>query len=198
VEAADAEVTSSSRPPLLVLDLDETLLYAEEMPLARPPDFEVGPYAVYRRPHLASFLAHVAKRYEVAVWTSSNAAYAHGICAAIFPAHVPPAFLWARERCTHRRDLDSDAWTHAKHLSKLKRRGYDLRRTLVVDDSPEKHRRNYGNLVRVTPYFGDLDDDELPRLAAYLDAIAEVADFRRLEKRFWQSQAVPRVDFGAP
>ena len=184
---------ASAKAPLLVLDLDETLLYAEEVPLERPPDFEVGPYSVYRRPYLAWFLAHVAKRYEVAVWTSSNAAYAREICATLFPGDAPPAFLWARERCTHRRDLDSDAWTHAKHLSKLKRRGYDLRRTLVVDDSPEKHRRNYGNLVRVAPYLGAVEDDELPRLAAYLDAIVDVADYRRLEKRFWRSQAEAAV-----
>ena len=63
----------------------------------------------------------------------------------------------------------------------------------MVDDSPEKHRGNYGNLVRVAPYFGAVEDDELPRLAAYLEAIADVADYRRLEKRFWHSQAVSVV-----
>jgi RNA polymerase II subunit A small phosphatase-like protein len=35
---------------LLVLDLDETLIYANECPLDRPADFEVAPYFVYLRP----------------------------------------------------------------------------------------------------------------------------------------------------
>jgi RNA polymerase II subunit A small phosphatase-like protein len=192
VEAAgEALAVSADAPgrPLLILDLDETLLYAEEIPLERPPDFEVGPYAVYRRPHLAAFLRQVARHYEIAVWTSSNAAYAREICAQVFSASPLPAFVWARDRCTHRRDLENDSWTHAKHLSKLKRRGYDLRRVLVVDDSPEKHRRNYGNLVRVRPYFGDTGDDELVRLGAYLESIADIADYRRLEKRFWRTRS---------
>lgn len=183
-----------SAKPLLILDLDETLLFADENELARAPDFALGPYAVYRRPHLDAFLASVARRYTLAVWTSSNALYATGICAEIFSGGPAPAFVWARNRCTPRRDLANDSWTHAKHLSKLKRRGFDLRRVLVVDDSPDKHHRNYGNLVRVQPYFGALDDTELPRLGAYLDAIADVADFRRLEKRYWHAQAHDRTD----
>jgi TFIIF-interacting CTD phosphatase-like protein len=180
---------SDAHQPLLVLDLDETL-FADEAGLPRDADFTVGPYAVYRRPHLDEFLTAVARHYTIAVWTSSTALYASGICAQIFPATLAPApaFVWARDRCTPRRDLENDTWTHAKHLSKLRRRGYDLRRVLVVDDSPEKHRRNYGNLVRVAPYFGDEGDDELPRLAAYLAAIAGEPDSRRLEKRFWRSR----------
>ena len=42
-------------PILLILDLDETLVYSIEEPLGRDHDFTVGPYAVYRRPHLAEF-----------------------------------------------------------------------------------------------------------------------------------------------
>lgn len=183
---------SDARQPLLVLDLDETLLFADEAGLARDADFVVGPYAVYRRPHVDAFLAAVARHFTIAVWTSSSALYAHDVCAQIFRAGNAPAFVWARDRCTPRRDFENDKWTHAKHLAKLRRRGYDLRRVLVVDDSPEKHRRNYGNLVRVVPYFGDEGDDELPRLAAYLEAIAGEPDFRRIEKRFWRSR--PALD----
>ena len=164
------------------------MLFADEIGLARAADFTVGPYAVYRRPHLAAFLDAVSRHYTIAVWTSSNTLYATGICAQIFPGELSPAFVWARDRCTPRRDLENDKWTHAKHLSKLKRRGYDLRRVLVVDDSPEKHQRNYGNLVRVSPFFGNEGDDELPTLAAYLEAIAGEPDFRRLEKRNWRTR----------
>ena len=41
---------------LLILDLDETLIFATERPLTREADFRVGPYHVYGRPGLADFL----------------------------------------------------------------------------------------------------------------------------------------------
>ena len=41
---------------LLILDLDETLVFAAERPLTREADFRVGPYHVYGRPGLAVFL----------------------------------------------------------------------------------------------------------------------------------------------
>jgi len=183
--------------PLLVLDLDETLLFADEIGLGREPDFTTARYVVYRRPHVTAFLRHVAKRYELAVWTSSGSEYAQEVCDNVFPADIAPTFVWSHLSCTMRRDHERDEWVQAKHLTKLRRRGYDLRRVLVVDDSPEKHRRNYGNLVRVEPFTGDPADVELPRLAAYLDAIAAAGDFRKLEKRFWRTQALVPVDFGA-
>jgi len=45
---------------LLILDLDETLIYATETALDRPADFSVYGYHVYRRPHLDAFLATCA------------------------------------------------------------------------------------------------------------------------------------------
>jgi hypothetical protein len=36
--------------PLLILDLDETLIYGTETPLDRPEDFRVEPFYIYERP----------------------------------------------------------------------------------------------------------------------------------------------------
>jgi hypothetical protein len=48
----------SAAPILLSLDLDETLVHATRVPLATPASFfQVGPYAVYRRPGLEARLA---------------------------------------------------------------------------------------------------------------------------------------------
>ena len=180
---------------LLILDLDETLLFADEKPLDRAPDHEVEPYFIYRRPFLGQFLAHVSQLFEIAVWTSSSPAYARAVCSAIFPSDLAPAFVWASDRCTPKRNLESDSWSHAKHLSKLKRRGYDLRKVLVVDDSPEKHTRNFGNLVRVEPYFGGTEDDELRYLAAYLEQLSAVPNVRAIEKRRWRTHISAPIDF---
>lgn len=173
---------------LLILDLDEALIFASETPLDRESDHEVGRYSVYRRPFLSEFLAHVAARFEVAVWTASTAAYADEICAAIFD--YSPSFVWARDRCTLTRNLESDSWEHLKNLAKVKRLGYSLRQVIAVDDTPDKYAKTYGNLVRVSPYFGDMADEELPYLAAYLDQLAGEESVRTIEKRGWRERVV--------
>ena len=171
--------------PLLILDLDETLIYASEAPLDRPCDFMVGPFFAYERPGLANFLAAMREHFELAVWTSSSAPYAALAVAAIFD--LPPVFLWARERCTWRYFPESQGGEWTKNLSMLKRYGYQLERVLMVDDTPSKLAKHYGNLVRVAPYFGATDDRELPALAAYLPALAAAGNVRRIEKRGWRT-----------
>ena len=172
--------------PLLILDLDETLVHARRTPLPHAPDFTIAPYVLYRRPGLDAFLQHVAVHFRLAVWTSSSPAYAQAVVSHVFESPPQLVFVWASDRCTMRRDVESDTWAQTKPLSKLRRRGYDLRRVLVVDDSPEKHTRNYGNLVTVQAFEGDPADDELPRLARYLEQLAPEPDYRQVEKRRWR------------
>ena len=63
---------------LLVLDLDETLIHATAKPqsVGRAGEHAVGPYAVYRRPHLDEFLRTVLEWFDLGVWTSSSPLYA--------------------------------------------------------------------------------------------------------------------------
>lgn len=172
---------------LLILDLDETLVYAGGTDLPRA-DFEVGPYRVAKRPFVGDFLQAVAAWYDLAVWTSAGADYAAGIVAAVFGDLLPRLkFVWCRDRCTRQYDPDTLQYCETKRLQKLKRLGYRLEGVLVVDDSPEKHRQNYGNLVRVTPFLGDPADDELRRLLPFLERLKDVPDVRAVEKRGWRA-----------
>ena len=173
---------------LLVLDLDETLVHATTTRLEREPDFAVGSYSVYKRPGLVEFLNSVAENYRVAVWTSSNELYAEAIVARVFPEGISLEFVWSRSRCTPRRNFSTDSYDWLKDLKKLKRKGYSLEEVLVVDDSPEKLVRSYGNLVPAHPYEGDLSDDELSWLSKYLGMLVPVQNVRRLEKRGWRKR----------
>ena len=56
----------------------------------------------------------------------------------------------------------------------------------MIDDSPEKLRRQYGNLLRVSPFEGDDDDRELADILPFLDWIRTQEDFRKIEKRNWR------------
>ena len=73
-----------------------------------------------------------------------------------------------------------------KDLRKVRRLGYDLRRVIFIDDTARKLERSYGNLVRVRPFKGDPDDDELLHLARYLDRLDREENIRAVEKRYWR------------
>lgn len=171
---------------LLILDLDETLVHATPVPLSRAPDFKIPPYALYLRPGVADFLDWALERFRVAVWTSSSPSYAEIVVNMLFRDVSKLDFVWARDRCTPRRDFERDAWWDTKSLHKVKRRGYDLHRVLAVDDNPEKYARNYGNLVAVSPYMGSQDDDELDYLKRYLEQLRLQPNVRNIEKRAWR------------
>jgi RNA polymerase II subunit A small phosphatase-like protein len=59
---------------------------------------------------------------------------------------------------------------------------------LIVDDTPEKCLRNYGNAIYPRPYDGEVDDDELPHLMRYLMHLKDEASVRRIEKRRWRER----------
>jgi carboxy-terminal domain RNA polymerase II polypeptide A small phosphatase len=170
---------------LLILDLDETLIYATEEPLRRGQDFTVGPYAVYRRPHLTEFLASCSACFSLAVWSTASDDYVRAVVGRIMPPGVEPVFAWGRSRCVRCYDHEAFEEEFLKDLKKVKRAGYRLERVLIADDTPRKVRRHYGNAVYVPPFLGDPRDDTLPRLARYLMSLRDVADVRTLEKRGW-------------
>jgi RNA polymerase II subunit A small phosphatase-like protein len=174
---------------LLILDLDETLIYAVESPLDREHDFQSGHYYVYKRPGLDRFIQNISSLYDLAVWTSSNVLYAESVVPQLIPASTPLSFVWAQDRCTA--TFDPGSYTHewAKNLNKVRRLGYDLENVLMVDDTPTKLTRHYGNLVRVNSFLGDPLDNELELLQRYLVSVAGVANVRQVEKRNWRSKA---------
>ena len=171
---------------LVIFDLDETLIHAAERPLAREPDFTVGPFPVYKRPFVEELLIDCARDCTLAVWTSATRDYAEAVLDRLIPAGVSFAFVWTRERCTRRYMPEEQDHGWIKDLKKVKKRGFPLERVLMVDDTPGNLARQYGNYIRVTPYLGDEDDRELVLLARYLRELRGVENVRKIEKRGWQ------------
>ena len=174
---------------LLILDVDETLLFALESRLDRQADSHVGPDFVYRRPHLAAFLSECQRHFDIAVWSSSSADYLGAVIAASFPSEIELKFMWSRERCVQRFDPEWHRYYFVKDLKKVKRKGYDLNRVLIIDDTPQKVERNYGNAIYVKPFLGDSNDDELQRLLPYLKSFQSMANVRQIEKRNWRLES---------
>jgi TFIIF-interacting CTD phosphatase-like protein len=180
--------TTDDTRKLLILDIDETLLYATENALDRPADFVVYNYHIYLRPHLERFLRYALERFRVAIWTSSGPLYAGEVVDRIFKSRDALEFFWTADQCTVRFDPEYQEQYKLKQLKKVRRRGYNLERVLVVDDTPKKHEQNYGNLIQVREYDGNPEDVELLCLERYLTLLEPVANVRIVEKRRWRNE----------
>ena len=64
---------------------------------------------------------------------------------------------------------------------------------LIVDDTPKKVERNFGNAIYAKPYFGDPEDSELRDLSRYLKSLAALANVRSVEKRGWRNDCSTKV-----
>jgi TFIIF-interacting CTD phosphatase-like protein len=155
--------------------------------LDRPADFVVGGYHVYERPFLREFW-NISKQFKLAIWTSASSSYAAQVISRIAPADLTFEFVWSCDRCVRRFDPELQETYFVKDLRKVKRLGFPLERTLVVDDSPEKVERNYGNHIRVQPFYGSREDDELRALIPYLELLVHQENFRSIEKRRWRQR----------
>lgn len=173
---------------LLILDLDETLLHATETPLEIPYSFTYADYFIYKRPYLEEFLKMISVDFDIAIWSSADDRYVEEIVAKMKPSTVDFTFVWGRSRCTTRRDYRLDTYVHEKRLKKVKKQGYAIERMLIVDDSPEKTRDNFGNAIYINPFEGNQDDQELQLLSTYLRSLKDLPNVRSLEKRGWRNQ----------
>lgn len=173
---------------LLILDIDETLVHATEAPLSRDCDFETDLYYVYKRPYLDEFLSFCFAQFTVAIWTTAGKEFAEQVVETVVKKHGEPVFLWSYERCTKRLDPHTYETLLIKNLDKVKKRGYRLESVIMVDDTPQKLSKHYGNLVRVGEYTGQDGDKELLKLIKYLEHLKPIENIRKVEKRGWQSK----------
>lgn len=178
--------------PLIILDVDQTLIFATKERLNKEPDFIVFDYNVYKRPYLIEFITRLDQSYEIAIWSSAGNDYVNSIIEQL-QLHVEFLFIWGRNEATQKRQLNDyyetgndTEYNYVKPLKKVKRKGYDLERILIVDDSPHKSQLNYGNAIYPKPFKGENDDNELLKLIDYLESIKDEPNFRTIEKRNWR------------
>ena len=185
---------------LLILDLDETLVYATDQQIEGEADFSIFDFQVFKRPFLLEFLNEIKSDFLIAIWSSASDDSVEEVVKQIIPENLKLEFVWGRSRCSYRRNIiidengyyDSDPSNHhyyIKPLKKLKRQGYDLNKILIVDDSPHKSKDNYCNAIYPKAFMGDPDDMELKFLSKYLRSLKNKENVRSIEKRNWRSQS---------
>jgi RNA polymerase II subunit A small phosphatase-like protein len=178
---------------LLVLDLDETLVHTWELAdlnghaRTRSPDLVLeDSLRSFKRPGVEEFLAWCFVKFKaVGLWTAGTLPYALELLPHLCELDRF-AFVWGRERCTYRRDMETQENYLLKDIGKLRRFGFSRAQILCVDDTPENFSRSYGNYIPVRGFNGDPEDRELEQLRRYLETLGTVPDVRSIEKRRWQ------------
>jgi RNA polymerase II subunit A small phosphatase-like protein len=177
--------SSPRNTKLLILDLDETLIFGTEDALDAPPDFSVGAFYIYARPHVREFLSFCSEHYRIAVWSTGSEGYVRQVLAAVTDGGHPFAFVWSRNRCTLKGLGDDGELRWLKDLKKVHKLGWSLEQVLMLEDTPQNLARHYGNVIPIRPFTGDQADVELKRIMPFLLKLKEADNVRCIEKRSW-------------
>jgi TFIIF-interacting CTD phosphatase-like protein len=171
---------------LLILDLDESLVFSAENPSDPKFDFRLSSYEVVKRPFLDEFVNRVFEWFDIAIWTAATEDYAQAMIRELIPYPHLLKFVWSRRRCTLRYDYERKEYYWLKDLKKVKRLGYKLEKVLIIEDEPRSMQRSYGNLILTHPFDGNPGDNELQTLTQYLEWIRGIANVRTVDKRYWR------------
>jgi|UniRef100_A0A7S4D367 TFIIF-interacting CTD phosphatase-like protein len=123
----------------VVFDLDETLAYARD-----------GTIRI--RPHVGEMLKVLQDRCEVLIWTAGVKSYAHRVVTALDTDRVIQHCI-----CRH------DAWFQApgghSYVKDLTALGRDLRRTIIIENTPDCVVKNPLNSIIVSDYIRENSSD---------------------------------------
>lgn len=125
---------------------------------------------VLKRPYMDHFMDILGPHYEIVVFTASLSKYADPLLDLLDKSSVVRWRLF-REAC---RQYDG---SYVKDLSFL---GRDLRKTIIVDNSPHSYAFQPENAVPISTFIDDLDEQELLDILPILLELAkpEVTDVR--------------------
>lgn len=187
----------NKKDKLLILDLDECLFHSVHKTQLSEMSYDFyknsfdilgGMYRTMFRPNLHVFLKYAFSNFNVSIWTAASEDYTNEIVDELCIDKTKLMFFYSERNCTPKYEY-GEGWgmghmVYKKNISKLKKKGYDMNKVLMIDDKPE-HIDSYSNVIKIKPFYGDSDDKELVKLIKYLDKIKDEPDYRKVEKRGW-------------
>ena len=140
---------------LTILDLDNTLIYGTtNKNLSANILFRFSEsLLIYERPNAKEFVQKCHQYGDVAVFTTAEKEYAKKVCENM---NIKPIELFTREDCILKDNM------YVKSVPSYYHEIYDL--ITIIDDLPdvwdqEEHKRCL--LIQVSPFVGDIEDNEL-------------------------------------
>ncbi|XP_009273270.2 PREDICTED: natural resistance-associated macrophage protein 1 [Aptenodytes forsteri] len=128
---------------------------------------------VLKRPHVDEFLQRMGELFECVLFTASLAKYADPVADLLDKWGAFRARLF-RESCVFHRG------NYVKDLSRL---GRDLRRIIIVDNSPASYIFHPDNAVPVASWFDNMADTELLDLLPFFERLSKVEDVYAVLKK---------------
>ncbi|VDD97244.1 unnamed protein product [Enterobius vermicularis] len=161
---------SDSDKKCLIIDLDETLVHSSFKPVENPDfvipvDIDNVTHQVYvlKRPYVDEFLEKIGDKFECVLFTASLAKYADPVADLLDKRGVFRTRLF-RESCVFHKG------NYVKDLTRL---GRDLRKIIIVDNSPASYAFHPDNAIAVPSWFDDMNDEELLAIIPLLERLAE-------------------------
>lgn len=176
----------SSRP-LLVFDLDETLIHCQNKDF-RESEHTTPHGFVAIRHGVEEMLDGLAEHYDFMIWSNSGRPYIDDMLKLFWPTqHSLIDIFTSAESIVI--GVDGMGVPFLKETRKVanRHRQYRLDRILGVDDKPNVYQRNFGNLIAVSPFLGGYDE-QLLQLTNFLIKIAGKDNLRKIEKRYWRTE----------
>lgn len=157
----------------VVIDLDETLVHSSFKPVSNadfivPVEIDGTIHQVYvlKRPYVDEFLQRMGELFECVLFTASLSKYADPVADLLDKWGVFRARLF-RESCVFHRG------NYVKDLSRI---GRELKKVIIVDNSPASYIFHPDNAVPVASWFDDMGDTELLDLLPLFETLAQVDD----------------------
>lgn len=155
----------------MIIDLDETLVHSSFKPINNadfivPVEIDGIAHQVYvlKRPYVDMFLKRMGELYECVLFTASLAKYADPV-ADLLDVHGTFRARLFRDSCVFHR---------GNYVKDLNRLGRDLKKIIIVDNSPASYLFHPDNAVPVSSWFEDLSDTELRDLIPFFEKLSTI------------------------
>lgn len=186
--------------PLLVLDLDHTLLDFSSKHLARADSYQVGDRsaAVLKRPYMDQFLTAVYPHYDLVVWSQTSWRWLETKLTELgMITHSGYRFSFVLDKTsmftvTSKKRDGTSFKHHVKPLQIIwsKFPCWNSHNTVHVDDLRRNFALNLGSGLLVSAYYRKKrkasTDSELLGLSIFLERLAQAqTDFNNVDFRYW-------------
>lgn len=183
----------TSEKPVLIIDLDETLIHSSSNHQAGEHVFTIKTraqglvsFSVVVRPFAREFLQAVKQYYTLILFTASDKAYASKVLHLIDPNDDIFALKLYKHSC-----LTIDNKFSIKDLRMF--RNIHLDDIIILDNNPVCYLLQPGNAIPITSFYFDLEDIELKKLSTILAYIAPIKNKQAALKNYFYKDFISNL-----
>ena len=189
-------VSIESKRPVLVLDLDETLIHStvsnknKGVPMSYVNENnKVVKFTVIKRPYVDEFLRQLKKHYTLVLFTASDRLYADTCLTLIDPDSSIFSYRLYKDSC-----MVINKQLGVKDLRMFKK--IDRDNIFIVDNNPACYMFQFGSAIPIRSFYGSDNDVELLKLTKILYLFSKLKNKHSyLANQFFKPQIAKNQSF---